>query len=42
MSNFEDVLDRLPCCIDEVYSQKRLHLISGYCSPNDFEELVLV
>ena len=39
---FDDVIDRLPYFIEEVYNQKGLHSALGYRSPNDFEELLLI
>jgi len=34
----QDVRKRIPCFIEEVYNQKRLHSALGYCPPNEFEE----
>ena len=33
----EDVLERIPHFLEEVYNRKRLHSALGYRSPNDFE-----
>jgi transposase InsO family protein len=35
---FEDVEERLPFFIEEVYNKKRLHSSIGYVPPNEFEE----
>ena len=39
---YQDVAARLPYFLEEVYHQKRLHSAIGYCSPNEFERLVLM
>jgi putative transposase len=38
---YQDVLTRLPCFIEEVYNNKRLHSAPGYRPPNEFEEALL-
>ena len=38
---FNDVIDRLPFFIEEVYNRKRLHAAIGYMSPDQFERNVI-
>ena len=40
MSNYgtyNDVIERLPHLIEEVYNKKRLHSALGYLSPEEYE-----
>lgn len=37
---FDDVLQRIPYFIDQVYNQKRLHSSLGYRPPNEFETIL--
>ena len=34
---FQDVVNRLPRFLNQVYNEKRLHSVLGYLSPMDFE-----
>lgn len=38
---YEEVIERLPFFIEEVYNQKRLHSAIGYISPNQFERNII-
>jgi len=38
---FEDVIERLPFFLEEVYNRKRLHSSIGYLPPTEFEAAVL-
>jgi transposase InsO family protein len=37
---YQDVMERLPYFIEDVYNQKRLHSSLGYMPPDEFEEFV--
>ena len=37
---WNDVIDRLPNFIEEVYNKKRLHSGIGYLPPEEFEKLL--
>ena len=38
--NMEDVLNRIPYFIEDVYNQKRLHSSIGYLPPCEFEMIL--
>jgi len=38
---YDDVIERLPFFIEEVYNRKRLHSSIGYVPPNEFEANLL-
>ena len=38
---YNDVIERLPFFIEEVYNRKRLHSSIGYVPPTEFEDNVL-
>ena len=38
---YDDVIERLPYFIEEVYNQKRLHSAIGYAPPNEFERKII-
>jgi putative transposase len=35
--NYDDVIQRLPHFIEEVYNKKRLHSALGYLAPEEYE-----
>jgi transposase InsO family protein len=37
---YEDVIERLPFFIEEVYNRKRLHASIGYLPPTEFEAAI--
>ncbi len=37
---YEDVIERLPHFIEEVYNSKRLHSSLGYCPPEEYEQQI--
>ena len=39
--SYEDVIERLPFFLDEVYNRKRLHSSIGHVPPAEFEAAVL-
>ena len=38
---YDDVIERLPFFIEEVYNFKRLHSSIGYVPPNEFEDALV-
>ena len=37
--DLEDIQDRLPMFLEEVYNRRRLHSSLGYMPPEEFEQL---
>ena len=38
---FQDVIERIPYFIEEVYNRKRLHSSLGYMPPEEFEHIFI-
>ena len=41
LETYDDVIERLPFFIEEVYNFKRLHSSIGYVPPNEFEDALV-
>jgi putative transposase len=39
--NYQDVIDRIPYFIEDVYNSKRLHSSIGYLPPKEFEDIFI-